>query len=277
MSNFRIRDGRGIPAHLDVRLTVTSGFDKRGRAVDGFERITRVHRERARRLRLLDASNDRSSGTVARALKRCGWGGRCRSCACPVCARGRRIWRSASVLAFLASYPAAELVFVTLINPADEIPAGALHTFDPKKLINRTRRQLERLGIPKARVFLIGGVDGEWDEGWQVYQPHIHAIAWGVTKPQLRALAAKWPKSRRVRVPIRIEPIDDLPRVVAYLEKSFWGSVARRDNPLGIYPHGRRRPPPEIEAEVLRWLHQQKPRELRLMFGVKQYGRVIMK
>jgi hypothetical protein len=199
----------------------------------------------------------------------------------------RRIIQGALVLEFLALYLVLKflkpcklegLQLLTLINPADAVPAGQLHTLNPRALINRLRRQLERAGIDKANCFLIGGVDGEWDAGWEVYQPHIHAVVWGITETDLEALVKKWPSDpKRVRVRKRLEPIDDLARVVTYLDKSFWPSVARANNPLGIHPHGKRRPPKHIEAEILSWLHSQSPSDLRLMYGVKLYSSSIVK
>jgi hypothetical protein len=137
---------------------------------------------------------------------------------------------------------------------------------------------LERTGIDKSGCFLIGGVDGEWDAGWELYQPHIHAVVWGITEADLEALVKKWPSDpKRVRVRKRLEPIDDLARVVTYLDKSFWPSVARANNRLGIHPHGKRRPPKHIEAEILSWFHSQSASDLRLMYGVKLYSSSIVK
>lgn len=255
------------------------GVDKRGRNLGALETRKAAREEHHHRLETLWEQMDVECATLATTLEGCGRDKRlCGSMACPRCARWRRITTSASILALLANYALADLRFVTLINPADAIPAGQLHTFDPKRLIDRTRRQLERVGVDKAQTFIIGTVDGEWDEGWWLYQPHIHAITWGITKAHLTALVAKWPKDpRRVRVRKRLEPIDDLPRVVAYLDKSFWPSVARAKNAMGLHPHGKRRPPPHIETEVLHWFHQQSPQHLRLMYGVKFYGRCLMK
>ncbi|MER9002216.1 MULTISPECIES: hypothetical protein [unclassified Mesorhizobium] len=144
-------------------------------------------------------------------------------------------------------------------------------------MISRLRRQLERAGIAKGNAFLIGAVDGEWDAGWSMFQAHTHLLEWRVSNGPLEAVTTKWPRSIRVRVRKRSEPIDDLARVVAYLEKSFWPAIARKKNPLGIHPHGKRRPPCTIEAEILRWLDRQKPSQMRIFFGVKTYGRSIMK
>lgn len=261
----------------DVRRLVNTGVDKRGRPVGPFESIKDARRECRHRIRLLRAQPDPASQALAELLERCKRSRPCGSVACFRCARVRRIRHSATILQFLAAYPLTDLRLLTLINPADAIAPGQLHTLGPMKLIARTRRQLERVGVAKKAVFLIGGVDGEWDRGWSLYQPHVHMVAFGVTAHQLAQLIKPWPKHARVRMRKRRDPIDDLPRVVAYLEKSFWPAIARKNNPAGIQPHKKRRPDPAIEAEVLHWLHQQSASSLRLMFGAKTYGGAVMK
>lgn len=267
-----------IPRKFDVRRQVRVRVDKRGRELRAFERRKAAKQVSQGRLRRLRLQGGVAVAPIINSLVRCNFKRRCGSLACPMCARLRRIEHGASVLAFLASYPITDLRLLTLINPADAIPAGQLHTFDPIKLVNRTRRQLERAGISKTNCFMISAVDGEWDEGSAIYQPHLHLITYGITKDVLSRLIKSWPHDPlRVRVRKRLEPIDDLPRVVAYLDKTFWPSVARKNNKMGVYPHGKRQPPAPIEREVLLWLHRKIPSDLRFFFGVKLYRRRIMK
>jgi hypothetical protein len=88
----------------------------------------------------------------------------------------------------LANYHLEDLKFVTLVHPGDAISAGQLHTFDPVAFRNRLRRQLERAGIDKTRSFLFGAIDGEWDRGWSVFQPHAHFVGLNITNADLKAL-----------------------------------------------------------------------------------------
>lgn len=259
-----------IAPKYDLRRLVTARIDKRGRPVASFETSAEVHKERRHRLCVLMAQGKKRASALARELAGCHSRVPCLSHACPVCARRRRLLQSALVLELFDKYDISELKFVTLIHPADAVPAGQLHTCHVPKLINRYRRQLERAGIDKSITLLIGGVDVEWDAGYEVYQPHIHAITLGITKSDLRRMTRRWPKNPRVRVRARVEPIDDLPRVVAYLDKSFWSSVARKNNPIGKHPHSKRRPPLHIEAEMLRFLHRRS--DFRMLFGVKSYA-----
>ena len=266
-----------ISGRFDVRLRVKRRIDKRGRKLKAFETLREAKKWARRRVPRLGRQPHNQGAALALTLSNCKKSTPCESLACPRCARARRIERSAAILKFLASYPLRELRFLTLINPSDAVPAGKLHQFNPRALITRLRRQLERAGFDKTNCFLIGGVDGEWDEGRRVYQPHIHAVTWGMKKKNLKRLIKSWPRRRRVRNRKRLEPIDDLPRVVAYLEKSFWPCVARKNNPRGIHPHGKQRPPDDIEREILHWFNNYEAANLRLMFGIKSYGSIIVK
>lgn len=272
---------------FDVRRLVVAGIDKRGRLVGPIETSTRAQKETRRRFRCLaadESDNCEMSWEIASCLFVCGTiaGGPCESLACPMCARTRRIVRAASVLEFFAAYDPAAILFVTLINPADALQAGELRTLDPVALEARLRRQLERAGLEKNECALVGCLDGEWDAGWEIYQPHYHFLVGGISKPDLRSIlkdvVMKWPLDKpRVRARRRMENVDDLPRVAAYLDKSFWPAVARKNNLLEIHPYGRkRRPPPEIEREIMHWFHAHQGAELRFHFGVKSlHGKLV--
>ena len=261
----------------DVRQLVRPRTDKRGRLLGGFESLSAARHENQHRILVLRSSGDPKALLVAEVLAACRPANPCGSLACSECGRIRRIKESRASLRFLDVYPPDELRLLTLINPVDARRAGQLHTFDPALAINRTRRQLERAGIDKSASFSIGQIDGEWDEGRHLYQPHLHAIALGVDQTALKTLVEKWPRARRVRSRKRLEPIDDLPRVVAYLDKTFWPSVARKNNPLGIHPHQKHRPPKDIEVEILIWMNSHKSNELLMLFAVKNYQATFVK
>ncbi|MGV8838826.1 MAG: hypothetical protein ACWA6X_00835 [Bauldia sp.] len=264
------------------------GVNQRGRAQHGFEHFEAVSLESKRRVSLLTRCGTPAATALAGVLKSCHKNRRCGSLACPKCARKRRLRGAAASLAFLTNVPMSDLRFVTLICTGDEVAAGKLAAFDPTKLIARTRRQLDRAGIgAKSGAFLLGFVDGEWDEGWSVYQPHVHAIVHGIsrrdfdtTSAGVEAVARKTKGlsgvtvgKRRVRAPVRYERIEhDLARLLLYLDKGFWPSVARAENPRTIPPHGKRRLPAPLEAELLQWMHALQPRDLRFFYGVKTVG-----
>lgn len=161
--------GAPIPCQFDLRRLVKPRIDKRGRLLDGFEPLSAATQESTHRVKLLRQAQDPEAQALAAALEQCRRARRCGSRACPVCGRLRRIRTSASILRFLAAYPLQDLRYLTLINPADALPAGHLRTFDPKKLVNRFRRQFERAGIDKSKSFIVAQLDGEWDEGRDRY------------------------------------------------------------------------------------------------------------
>jgi hypothetical protein len=263
---------------LTVRRLVKAGVDQRGRDVGPFETLKDAKKHSRHRFRLLckEVQND-AAQILALTLLACERNARCESLACPVCARNRRIISSAAILEFLAQYDWEDLRAVTLINPGDALHVGELYTFNPRKLINRFRRQLERAGLPKSESFLIGAVDGEWDEGWFLFQPHIHLITHKANISLLKSIVKSWPKdSDRVRLPVLPKRIYDLPRAVTYLDKSWWPAVARTDNPFDIYPHDKRRPPPEIEREILLWFDRYRIADLRMLYGSKtHHGKLV--
>jgi hypothetical protein len=240
-----------IPPEFDVRLLVTSGVDKRGRDVGPFETPKHAKKELRHRVRLLCENPENDDALIlAQMLLACEQNARCESLACPVCSRSRRILSSAATLEFLHQHDWEDLRAVTLINPGDALHIGDLHEFNPRKLINRFRRQIERAGLPKSETFIIGAVDGEWDFGWFVFQPHLHLITFKGNITFLKSIVKTWPKdSDRVRIRLLPRSIYNLPRAVTYLDKSWWPSVARKNNPLGIEPYNdKRRPPPENRA-----------------------------
>jgi hypothetical protein len=156
-----------IPPEFDVRRLVKAGVDQRGRDVGPFERLKDAKKHSRHRFRLLCADDQNDAAQIlALTLYCCEQNARCESLACPVCSRNRRILSSAAVLEFLSHYDMDDLRAVTLIHPGDALHIGNLHEFNPRNLINRFRRQLERAGLPKSDTFIIGAVDGEWDEGW---------------------------------------------------------------------------------------------------------------
>lgn len=264
---------RKIPTAYDVRRLVCEGFGKSQKTQRPFETLEQAKTERDRRVRQL-----RKLGLdLADTLANCKKGSRCRCLACSVCSRIRRIRHTAQLLSFLSAYPAEELSFVTLVNPADAVRRNHLATFDPKRFVTKLRRQLQRAGFKAKTSFIIALIDGEWDEGRERYQPHVHAVIHRLERDVLQRLIRRWPRHRRVRSPSRVKSIDDLPRVVTYLDKSWWPSVARRNNRLGVYPHGKRRPPKLIEIEILTWMAGIEASHLALLMGVKRYGGVLMK
>ena len=256
-----------------------AGIDKRGLQVRAFETLRKVKNESRHRFRLL-CKDDRidAARILALTLLACEKHARCEffglSSLLPYIGGPSRATQPSH--SFI-NYDWEELQVVTLINPADALPAGQLHTFNARNLIHHFRRQLERAGLQKSDTFIVGAVDGEWDAGWAVFQPHLHLITHKDNVALLKVVVRSWPKERaRVRVRLFPQVIYDLPRVVTYLDKSWWPAVARTNNPHGIHPYKERRPPPEIEVEILLWLNRYQSADLRLLYGVQsRHGKLV--
>ena len=108
-----------IPPAYNLRRYVRDGVDARGRAVKRFETYGAALAERATRIKTLRWQGEHAAQMVALALENCQHRQPCRSLACPVCARRRRLETGAAILEFLESYSVEELQFVTLVDPRD--------------------------------------------------------------------------------------------------------------------------------------------------------------
>ncbi|MEQ1956374.1 hypothetical protein [Mesorhizobium sp. CN2-181] len=266
---------RRIPQIYDVRKLICDGVDEHGRPIRAFETLEEAKRESDHRSRVLarHGSND-----LADTLARCRKNDRCGSMACPMCSRIRRINTACSVLQFLDGYDEDALSFVTLINPDDALPAGRLNEIVPKRFLARTRRQLLRLGFDKAQWFALAYFDCEWDEGWRLFQPHIHLVAFDVPASFWDRLVERhFGSHERVRVRKRAEPITSLPRTSNYLDKAFWLEKVRSGNPRDLKPRRPKRIGFPISIEVYEWLDRQSDCDLRCYIGAKSYRRMIMK
>ena len=192
------------PPEFDVRLLVRAGIDKRGRQVRAFETLRKAKKEFgtvsgccAPTLRTMRPKSSPKRFWPAKSTPAASYWH------VPFAPASAGSFRAPQPSAFLHQHDWEELRAVSLINPADALPAGQLHKFNPRKLINRFRRQIERAGLSKPGTFIIGCVDGEWDEGWALFQPHIHLITHKDNIAILKSIVKTWPEqSDRVRVRI---------------------------------------------------------------------------
>lgn len=77
------------------------------------------------------------------------------------------------------------------------MPTGNLRDFSPKRLGGTLRQQLRRTGA--GNQIIVGGIDGEYDEMHQLWQPHFHLIAPAALKPTFGELLKRfYPRSDRV-------------------------------------------------------------------------------
>lgn len=193
---------------------------------------------------------------------------------CPNCMRFYRIWIVAEILRL---FQGQDLLFVTIVPPRLRFPAGSLSDFEPRNLIERVKRQLERYA-PRGTI-AIGGIDFSFEVDNvngrpAAWQPHLHLIVAGCTKLELRkALQGLYPPSKTVPRPVLIRSVTDLPEVASYCFKSFHWQRCRYNSSSG-QPRTRLiglKPPEQREIALL--TADLRHSDMRLFLGIRQFGR----
>ena len=141
--------------------------------VGGFETIDAAKAERDLRVRHLRTAGSIAHQRLAGKLESCAPKARCRSAACPICCRRLRMWITGAVLKILGRIP--DPIAATLIPSGQAVPTGDLRDFSPKRFGGMLRQQLRRAGA--GSHIIVGGIDGDYDEMHQLWQPHFHLIA----------------------------------------------------------------------------------------------------
>jgi hypothetical protein len=208
-----------------------------------------------------------------RKLKRCRRDGHCHSPACPVCMRSERSFWINSMVAHLGGMvkDIASLSAVTLVHEDWEIPAGKLHTFKPRVLLDRVRKQLHRA---KFRGAAIGKIDFDFVPDRMTWGIHLHFVAAGLTPKVEDRLREYYEPSESVGTPMMVKEVDDLAGAVSYALKSFPKYRVRFRDAQGRMntPSKRRRVPEPYHTEYLLAVDQFPPSALMLVIGVKRYG-----
>lgn len=258
-----------INVEHDIRLHRTSSDTQSAKR---FETRKAARAEHSHRIRTLRRGENTECTATADRLEKCSSRGRCRSMACPMCARIRRILRVADCLRYCDKFHDAELGFITLIDPADAVSDENLGSFNPSKCKDRLRRRLDRLDFDRTNCFMIGGIDGEFDVHTRLYQPHWHIMSYGLKRHDLKSLVDNWDKDcQRVRVRQKMISIKEgtLARVASYSEKGFWGAVERLTTSDQRRSFRKRRLPQQQEREFLNWIDGCNPTEFRLSYGCR--------
>ena len=107
------------------------------RQLAGFDELGKVHAEDRRLVRLL-AEGNTTERAIGKRLAGCRDGRRCLLPMCRKCRRRYRVWLVAEMHRLLGKRQ--DLLFLTLIPPDLRLPAGRLHRFDAKRLIERVKR-----------------------------------------------------------------------------------------------------------------------------------------
>ncbi len=250
-------------AHADIR-----------KLVGGFETVGAAEAERDLRVRHLRMAGAIEHGRLADKLEAYAPEARCRSAACPICCRRLRMWFIGAVLEILSEIP--DPIVATLIPGGRAVPTGNLRDFLPKRFGDMLRQQLRRTGAENHIVG--GGVDGEYDEMHQLWQPHFHLIApaaLGSTFDEMRGRF--YPRSDRVCRPVLKQPVNDPAKQVSYCVKSYWPQKVRYLDGAGKKRTSPRRLDNALHADWLAWRDQFPLTDFLFLHGVRRYGGELQK
>ena len=237
--------------------------------VGDFETVGAAKAERDLRVRHLRTAGSIEHRRLADKLESCIPNARCRSAACPICYRRLRMWFSGAVLELLSEIP--DPIAATLIPGGQAVPTGDLRDFSPKRFGDMLRQQLRRAGA--GSHIIVGGIDGDYDEIHQVWQPHFHFVAPAALKPTLDELRDRfYPKSDRVYRPVLTQPVNDPARQVSYCVKSFWPQKARYLDGAGKERTSPRRLDKALHVDWLVWRDRFPLADFLFLHGVRRYG-----
>ncbi|MFI0847752.1 hypothetical protein [Mesorhizobium sp. IMUNJ 23232] len=149
--------------------------------------------------------------------------------------------------------------------------------FEPKKLIERLRSQLNRQGLPNLSGWLIAQVHGDYNPVGDHYQIHLHVLSVGnvgIAIEGLRGIAPYRPGE--VKRPIlRRAATNLMSRVPYYVAQPFW---PMRISLPGGKRTSRRRLPPDRLADWLMWIDEQRFSDLIWLHGCSiQAGKLVAK
>jgi hypothetical protein len=176
-----------------LALPILKGCDPR--TLDGFESVHEARRRRRSLANIL--GNDWPK--LALRLRSCRGQDKCLSGACPLCQRRVRL-RLAGHIAQHVQSDWADWSTVTIVSDDYRYSVGHLSSFDPKKMKDRLRQQLQRSAISDVPVY--GGIDIDFDVGTQRFVPHLYLIVRAGRKACREAFERFYPATRAIRRPV---------------------------------------------------------------------------
>jgi hypothetical protein len=237
-------------------------------ALSGFETVLDVELRSRYRQRVLEKGKKRSR-SLATKLDNCDATNPCSSPACPRCMRLVRRWFAGTLL---ESLPAdAELLFVTIVPADGRIPARELPKFDLKRLIARIRRRFLRDAVLRNGNFAFA-VDVTYEEPAGAWQWHVHGVAIGLAKPELKkALRRLFKPSPHIRRPVAILPLKDHVQQISYLLKAIWFRRAHYLSKKGRRTSKQYPVKGKQLRQLLIHLDRYRPTELILLVGMRHF------
>jgi len=237
----------------------------------GFETEKQAEAEKKSRVRSLSESKLLGAQQLAIRLSNCNNEDRCNSNACPVCARQARVWFCGAILALFNQTLTSELQVITLMKDAWSYKAGFLNKLTPRDLTSQIRRHFDRSEL--GHVLMLGAIHGEFNEGNQVWTPHVHAICHIGEGCNLNILRKKYYSSTgSICKPMMVQRFTNRPRQTAYLLKSFWGLRISTPKPAKGHNDSTKRIGEPHHTEYLLWLDSWKLSDLLLFYNGKRNG-----
>jgi hypothetical protein len=213
---FRV-PGRKINEQNDIRL------------MKGFETFRSAKIERNKRVYTLWRSKNEEDQLLGERLSECRQGHRCLSTACPICFRQLRRWWLAEAKHIFDSFSGGRVATVIFYSAA--MTDDQLDIFDPTKLHNRLRKQLNRSGF---KLPVIGSLELDYHVEDELWHPHYHLLIFDVKadvekiRKVLNGSTNKMPKayidrvpSNKVYRPLLVQKIKNSRRQLSYLFKSY--------------------------------------------------------
>ena len=156
---------------------------------------------------------------------------------------------------------------ITLVNPAWNIPAGALRTTKTDHILEALHHALTKVPAPPGEWFFCQ-IHGEFDGTTNTIQLHVHCLATAEYEERLRAYA-KGKSGAKVKYPIKGQEIEDAARQVSYVVQRIWFNRPSYIDQVGKTKRGTRsRIPEPWGSDVLLWLDRQTLTTMQLRLGL---------
>jgi len=210
--------------------------------LEGYETFEQADKARRTLVSLLKAKSPRER-KLTELLRKCRRGERCLSAACPICARRARAWWVTELSEYMSVSRDENWYAVSLVPANCRFPLGNLSTFNPARVKDKLRKQLDRSRL--ANSVVVGaidfGVDASSVRHAPMWHPHFYLLIQARSKKRIRkALGRYYPKAAHTPRPIRIRKVgsrdEDLVNVTSYSLKSTFTKRVRVKGPSGTKP-----------------------------------------
>lgn len=251
----------------DLQAQLRPGFNYRtGRALAGFETAVDAVDEDQLRARLLRQSGLSGAAHLSSLLAESDTHFAHDTLASKAYCRQMRRVMADQLQQLVSATPAPSQAW-TLVLPSWQVPGADLSNTATAGIHRRLRAALAAAGRP-AGEWAWGQVHGDFDISTQTFQLHVHGLA---TPHYISCLDAfRQDRFRRIIcVPLKVQPLRDLPRQVSYALQSFWPHrPIVTTNCVPKRTDERWRIPEPWGSQVLLWLNRQTLGTMQIKVGL---------